>query len=80
MSKFPPSIPLPESVSESRYQRRRQMMVTARRGVILRGVIIVAEIFGFVFLNSSALLLDAISSLHRHCLQSVFDFLHSVCG
>ncbi len=63
MSKFPPSIPLPDSVSESRFQRRRQMMVTARRGVILRGVIIVAEIFGFVFLNSSALLLDAISSL-----------------
>ncbi len=63
MSKFPPSIPLPDSVSESRYQRRRQMMVTARRGVILRGVIIVAEIFGFAFLNSSALLLDAISSL-----------------
>src|SRR5271170_6267693 len=63
MSKFPPSIPLPDSVSESRFQRRRQMVVTARRGVILRGVIIVAEILGFVFLNSSALLLDAISSL-----------------
>lgn len=63
MSKFPPSIPLPDSVSESRSQRRKQMVVTASRGVILRGVIIVAEIFGFIFLNSSALLLDSLSSL-----------------
>lgn len=46
-----------------RIQRRRQMMLTARRGVILRSAIIVAEIMGFVFLNSSALLLDALSSL-----------------
>ncbi len=63
MSKFPPSIPLPESVGEMRIQRRRQMMLTARRGVILRSIIIFAEIMGFVFLNSSALLLDALSSL-----------------
>lgn len=63
MSKFPPSIPLPESVNESRFQRRKQMVATATRGVILRSVIIVAEILGFIFLNSSALLLDALSSL-----------------
>ena len=63
MSKFPPSIPLPDSVSETRMQRRRQMMLTARRGVMLRSVIIIAEMLGFVFLNSSALLLDALSSL-----------------
>lgn len=63
MSKFPPSIPLPDSVSESRSHRRKQMVVTASRGIILRGVIIVAEILGFIFLNSSALLLDSLSSL-----------------
>lgn len=63
MSKFPPSIPLPDSVRDRRIQRRRQMVVTARRGVMLRGAIIIAEILGFVFLNSSALLLDALSSL-----------------
>jgi len=39
------------------------MMLTARRGVALRSIIILAEILGFVFLNSSALLLDALSSL-----------------
>ncbi len=63
MSKFPPSVPLPESVNENRLQRRRQMVVTARRGVVLRSVIIIAELLGFVFLGSSALLLDALSSL-----------------
>lgn len=63
MSKFPRSIPLPKSVSENRLERRRQMVVTARRGVILRCVIIVAELVGFVFLHSSSLLLDALSSL-----------------
>lgn len=63
MSKFPPSIPLPDSVEKTRINRRKQMMLTARRGVMLRGAIIIAEIFGFVFLNSSALLLDALSSL-----------------
>ena len=63
MSKFPPSISLPESVRESRLERRLQMMVTARRGIILRSVIIIAELLGFVFLNSSALLLDSLSSL-----------------
>jgi cation diffusion facilitator family transporter len=63
MTKFPPSIPLPESVSEMRLQRRKQMMRTARRGVLLRGAIIIAELLGFVFLNSSALFLDALSSL-----------------
>lgn len=63
MSKFPESIPLPESVHRTRLGRRREMMRTARRGVMLRLVIIGAELLGFVFLNSSALLLDAISSL-----------------
>ena len=39
------------------------MVITARRGVILRSMIIIAELLGFVFLNSSSLLLDALSSL-----------------
>ncbi|MES2121950.1 MAG: cation diffusion facilitator family transporter [Chlamydiota bacterium] len=63
MSKFPPSVPLPESVNQTRLERRTLMMRHARRGIILRGVIIVLELWGFVFLNSSALLLDALSSL-----------------
>jgi cation diffusion facilitator family transporter len=63
MSKFPPLIPLPKSVSENRLERRRQMVVTARSGVILRCSIIVVEMLGYVFLHSSSLLLDALSGL-----------------
>lgn len=63
MPKFPPSIPLPEHVEKSRLQRRRQMMMTARRGVLLRCCIILAEGLGFVFLHSQSLLLDSLSSL-----------------
>jgi len=62
-SKFPPSIPLPPSVPEKRSERRLQMMRTGLRGVAIRSLIILAELMGFVFLNSSALLLDALSSL-----------------
>lgn len=62
-SKFPPSIPLPENVVTSRMQRRKQMMVTARRGVFLRSAVIVAEILGFIFWDSSSLLVDALSNL-----------------
>lgn len=63
MTRFPPSIPLPESVIEGRQQRRRQVIVTARRGVLLRSVIVFAELAGFFLFNSSALLLDALSSM-----------------
>jgi len=38
-------------------------MLTARRGVLLRSAIILAELLGFTFLHSSSLLLDALSSL-----------------
>ncbi len=63
MSRFPSSLPLPESVAAQRKERCVRMIKTARRGVILRGSIILAELAGFVAFNSSALLLDALSSL-----------------
>jgi cation diffusion facilitator family transporter len=63
MSKFPDSIPLPDSVLEQRKERNRQLIRTSRQGVSIRLSIIAAELLGFVFLNSSVLLLDALSSL-----------------
>lgn len=62
MNKFPESVPLPDSIQQSRLERRRQMVKMAQHGVIFRGVIILAEVVGFALFNSSALLLDAISS------------------
>ena len=61
--KFPESIPISDSVQQSRIERRKRMISTASRGVLIRGAIVLAELMGFVFLSSSALLLDALSSL-----------------
>jgi len=62
MSKFPKDLPLHRSVIKSRLARRKKLLVSARRGVMLRGVIIIAEFFGFAFFGSSTLLLDALSN------------------
>lgn len=62
-SKFPSSIPLPTEVQQRRQERLKHMTNTALRGVMIRGVIIAAELLGFVYLSSSALLVDALSSL-----------------
>ena len=63
MTKFPDIVPLPDTFFTLRAERKKQMITTARRGVLLRFVIILAEFFGFLYFGSSALLLDAISSL-----------------
>lgn len=60
---FPDPIPLPESVANSRKQRLNEMVKIARWGILIRCSIILAEILGYVFLNSSALLLDSLSTL-----------------
>ncbi|MBS0629079.1 MAG: cation transporter [Verrucomicrobia bacterium] len=62
MSKFPKPLPLHRSVTKTRLARRKKLLLSARRGVILRGVIIFAEFFGFAFFGSSTLLLDALSN------------------
>ncbi len=63
MSKFPSSIPLPDTIQQTREERRKEMIATSRRGVAIRFTIILAELLGFVYFNSSSLLLDALSSL-----------------
>lgn len=61
MSKFPEAIPINRKVAQSRLQRRKELLLSARRGVFLRGAIILAEIIGFALCGSSALFLDALS-------------------
>nr|NGX36976.1 hypothetical protein [Chlamydiota bacterium] len=61
MSKFPEALPIDRKIIRSRLSRRKELLLTARRGVLLRAVIIVAELLGFIFLKSSALMLDALS-------------------
>jgi cation diffusion facilitator family transporter len=63
MSKFPDKIPLPEEIFKKRAERRKEILFTTIKGVSLRLTVILAEIIGFIYLGSSALLLDALSSV-----------------
>jgi cation diffusion facilitator family transporter len=63
MSKFPDRIPLPFVVKQSREQRKKHMLSTARTGVLFRSLIIAAELVGYAYFQSSSLLLDALSSI-----------------
>lgn len=60
---FPDPIPLPDSVEQTRKNRLAEMVKIARVGILLRCSIILAELIGYVYLNSSALLLDSLSTL-----------------
>lgn len=71
MTKFPDTIPLPDSIGHCRAERRQKMIRTAQRGMIARVSIILAELLGFAWMNSSALLTDALST--------IVDIVSSLC-
>jgi cation diffusion facilitator family transporter len=54
---------VPSSIAIQRQQRRKEIMSTILSGIGLRFAIIIAEIAGYFYLQSSALLLDGLSSL-----------------
>lgn len=59
----PPSSFLPSSVELQRKQRRKEIVSTILSGISLRFAIIVAELLGYIYLQSSSLLLDGLASL-----------------
>lgn len=63
MSKFPKPLPPPKEVFTSRRKRNRQVIRAVRLGILFRLAVIVFELIGVVFINSSSLFLDAIASL-----------------
>lgn len=63
MSKFPKSISLPADVQASRDKRYKQVLSSAKLGIKIRLSIILFELVGVALINSSALFLDAVSSL-----------------
>lgn len=63
MAKFPKPLPLPTQVNASRLKRNKQVIAAAKLGVTFRIFVILFEFVGVVLINSSALFLDAISSL-----------------
>ncbi len=61
--RFPDPVHPGQEVDRRRRHRRARLMGATRRGVIFRGVVVAAELLGFLAFDSSALLLDALSSL-----------------
>ena len=49
MSKFPEALPLHRKIIQSRLMRRKELLLTARRGVAFRSVIVITELCGFIF-------------------------------
>lgn len=63
MSQFPDPIAVPECVKFARQARGQELINSAKQGIFIRFSIILAELVGVYFFGSSALLMDAISSL-----------------
>src|SRR5258706_141915 len=80
MSKNPTQA-LPSNILALRQRRNKEMISVAKKGVLLRLIIIVAEGIGYGCFHSSSLLLDAISSLFDiDALSSVFATIALLIG
>ncbi len=63
MSRYPKPLALPADVYASRAKRHKEVVKAVQFGVKVRLAIIVFEFIGVILINSSALFLDAVSSL-----------------
>lgn len=63
MAKFPKPLSLPTHVYASRAKRHSQVMAAAKLGISFRLFVIIFELVGVALTHSSALFLDAVSSL-----------------
>lgn len=59
---FPEPIKLPKAVSQERQQRKEEVIGAVKRGITIRGGVIIFELIGVVLFGSSAILLDALAS------------------
>jgi len=62
MDKFPEAIPLPPSYVIARARRKNELVLSIWVGVVIRLLIIFAEIFGYFYFLSVSILFDAIAS------------------
>jgi len=61
--RFPPAIETPDNIDIERKMRNRHLIFAMLFGIGIRSVIILAELTGFVFFRSSALLVDALGTI-----------------
>ena len=63
MTHFPEPVKLPDYIPKEREERNRKLIRSALIGISIRTAIIISELVGVALFNSSALFLDALSSL-----------------
>lgn len=63
MPQFPKPLHLPDQVLQLRAKRLQEVLVAAKFGVSIRLAVILIELIGIIFINSSSLFLDVISSM-----------------
>ncbi|MFI5344043.1 MAG: cation diffusion facilitator family transporter [Chlamydiales bacterium] len=63
MSKFPEPVSLPADVYALRDKRHAQLVQSAKWGIKVRLSIILFELIGYLFINSSSLFMDIVASL-----------------
>ena len=67
--KFPDPINLPKYVNEAREDRKIQILKSSSLAILIRSLIVMAELAGFFYFNSHSLLLDAMASAVDICLS-----------
>ncbi len=63
MTHFPDPVPIPEEVFSARRERCTELVYSAQIGILIRGAVIIAELVGVYYFGSSAILMDALTSL-----------------
>lgn len=74
MKQFPGPVPLQKSIADSRMKRRKEIILCASVGITIRLLIVAFEFLGVYLFGSSALLLDALSSLLDASTSVLFIF------
>lgn len=63
MTVFPRPIPIPDNVPRRRRRRRRELVQAILLGVLIRSLIVVAELLGYAHFGSRTLLVEALSTV-----------------
>lgn len=74
-SEFPAPIPLPVDVYQARRERSERIIRSAFIAIVLRIIIVCAEFLTIVFIYSSSLLMDGLSSL----IDVIFSLILIIC-
>ncbi|OJU80033.1 MAG: cation transporter [Chlamydia sp. 32-24] len=74
MTKFPDPQPIPMTVHDARYHRKKELIDSSFKGILIRLAIVVAEFIGFFVFGSYSLLMDGLASFLDICISLILVF------